>query len=123
MKKVLLTDNREQTMPEIRMRDFSRTPRALEFDADGDHFVCYSDVPPTVLQDMLNLVDPMRHDFGLVAEFFDLAMPKASADLARKRLNSAENPLSLVQALEIATWLIEEHSQRPLAQSENSSDG
>lgn len=110
-------------MTQTRLRDFSRVPRPLEFDADGDHFVCHPHVPPETLQDMLNLVPEMQEDFGRIGDFFTLAMPGPSATLMNLRLNSVTNPITLMQALDIATWLIEAHSQRPTLPSASSTSG
>lgn len=112
-------------MTEIRTRDFSRTPRKLEFSADGETYECHPAVPPVVLQEMLDLSQgQMESDFTKIADFFDLAAPEAVASRIRARLTPGhDNPIDLYQAISIVVWLIEEYGQRPTTPSETSTDG
>ena len=112
-------------MTEVRMRDFSRKVRELGFTADGETYTCLPAIPPVSLQEILRLVRGRMHeDWATAGEFFDIVMDEGEAARIKKRLDPDNgSPLDLHQILDIAKWLIAEHSQRPTTPSATSSDG
>lgn len=110
-------------MTQVRIRDFTRAPRALEFTADGDTFTCRSAIAPAALQELVELTRSIGTEFSRVDEVFDIIMDAPNAAKAKARAENRDKPLDLYQILAILGWLVEEYGQRPLEQSEISSNG
>lgn len=102
-------------MTEVRMRDFSASPRELEFTADGETYQCHSEVTPDVLQEILTLTrGRLQEDFGTLVEAFELVMLPEVAQTFTPRLHKGHpKPIGMGRAAAILAWLIEEYSQRP----------
>lgn len=110
-------------MTNVRTRDFSRAPRELEFTADGDTFTCRPAIAPAALQELIELTRAIGTEFSRVGEVFDIVMDAPNAARAKARAENRDKPLDLYQILAVLGWLVEEYGQRPLEQSETSSNG
>jgi hypothetical protein len=112
-------------MTEVRFRDFSRTPRDVSFDADGEHYTCVPAVAPEVLQEMLTALKGVKEDpVGSLKMVMELVLVPDSAERIIARLKRGHpNPLDIGQAVEICKWLTEEYAQRPTQPPSSSSNG
>jgi len=112
-------------MTEVRFRDFSRTPREINFDADGEHYEGVPAVAPEVLQEMLAALKTVKDDpVGSLKLVWELVLVPESAERITARLKRGHpNPLDIGQAIEICKWLTEEYAQRPTQPSITSSNG
>lgn len=105
---------------EVRMRDFTKAPRKLAFKAENDVFDCYDEIDPASLQEAIKLIEVMQGDFARTADFFDRMMDAENAKRFRARMAPGPDAIGLHRALAIATWLVEEHAQRPTMPSVDS---
>lgn len=112
-------------MTEVRFRDFSRAPREIGFSADGEEYQVRSAIPPETLQEMAALMKAVRDDpLGSLDAIMRIALEDESAERMCARLRKGHpNPLDIVQAGEICTWMVEQFAQRPTGPSASSSDG
>lgn len=112
-------------MTEVRFRDFSRKPRDMYFDADGERYYCLPAVAPEVLQEMVTSLRAVKDDpVGALKQVFELVLVEESAVRIVARLKKGHpNPIDIMQAVDICEWLTEEFAQRPTRPSTSSSDG
>lgn len=112
-------------MTEVRFRDFSRKPRDISFDADGEHYAGVPAVAPEVLQEMLGALKEVKDDpVGSLKKVWELVLVPESAERIIARLKKGHpNPLDIGQAIDIVKWLTEEYAQRPTQPPTSSSNG
>lgn len=128
------------------MRDFTRTPKVIEFRIDDDVFRCHPVLPADVLMDFAVKAEGMGDNPSgeqgiqamldvlqatLLPEHFQrfrerMRDPAKAAEEARAAGRAAPAPyvpIGLDQVSEIVPWIMEEYGLRPTAPSEDSSDG
>jgi len=112
-------------MTEVRFRDFSRKPREISFDADGEHYDCVSAVAPEVLQEMLGALKAVKDDpVGALKVVWELVLvPEAAERIIARLKRGHPNPIDVAQAVDICMWLTEEYAKRPTQPSISSSNG
>jgi hypothetical protein len=109
-------------MSEVRTRDFSRKVSALAFTAEGDHFDATPGVPPSTLQELIQIskADLQDNIEGILAFYEVVLLPESYVRFA-ERFHSKTNPIDVFQCIEIMTWLLEQYTARPTTPSVGSS--
>lgn len=109
-------------MSEVRTRDFSRKVSALDFTADGDRFDAIPGVPPSTLQELLEISkSDLQENVQAILKFYEIVLLPESYTTFAERFASKTNPIDVFQCIEIMTWLLEQYTARPTMPSVGSS--
>lgn len=123
-------------MAEVQFRSFSKARPKIEFAAgpDEETFEAYPVMPPTKLQEMLEVIKRVRsvggddsdraaRSFVMLREFFEQVLRDESYSRFVKKLEDVENGVQLEECMDIFQWLVECYGLRPTTSSPSSSAG
>lgn len=109
-------------MSEVRTRDFSRKVSALAFTAEGDRFDATPGIPPSTLQELLEISkSDLQGNLDGILKFYEIVLLQESYVRFAERFQSKTNPIDVFQCIEVMTWLLEQYTARPTMPSVGSS--
>ncbi len=121
---------------DVQFKSFARARPKIEFDCgpDAEVFEAYPVMPPTQLQEMLNIIKRVRSvgtddtdraakSFQMMEDFFQLILRDESYTRFQKKLQDKENGVQIDELMEVFQWLIERYGLRPSQSPNSSSDG
>jgi hypothetical protein len=114
-------------MSEEEAKDFSRERKPdVPFTIDGDRFVAVGTPPGMAILDVsaVNKAEDLDK-IRIVFDFLDKVLLPESAALFAERLASAEKPIEIEQATDVAVWLVQEkyNKERPTEAPSPSENG
>lgn len=109
----------------VQIKDFSKKRKVVQFQLDGELYVCYPALAIPTLQEVTKISADFSVDTAIEAlsAFFHLVMPAEAAGRLSAKLSNKESPLEIDQAADIMQWLVEEYGMRPTKSSSESSTG
>lgn len=110
------------------IKDFSEQHERVLFRVDGDVFEAARTIPGKTLARFAGRFAniekvPAEQQLDAMAEALGMVLLPESNALFQKRLDDLHNPISLEQASNVITWLLERYGMRPTQPSSPSSDG
>lgn len=114
--------------PAAPVKDFSQARERLLFKIDGDVFEAAAALPGKTLARFagrfgdIDKVAP-EQQLDAITDALGMVLLPGSAALFAKRLEDLTNPISLEQASDVITWLLERYGMRPTEPSSPSSAG
>lgn len=116
------------TPADAELKDFSAPSRELKFKIDGDVFHAVPDIAGGLLIDFAVHAQSLgeaelQSQPAIFEQMFDLVLFDESAKLFSERMRDKNRPITLKQAMDVVTWLMEQYGMRPTQPSETSSDG
>lgn len=110
------------------IKDFTQARERVIFRIDGDMFEAASALPGKTLARFAGRfadIDktPPEQQLDAIADALGMVLLPESAARFAKRLDDLTNPISLEQASDVITWLLERYGMRPTEPSSPSSAG
>lgn len=110
------------------IKDFSEQHERVLFRIDGDVFEAARTIPGKTLSRFAgrfaNIEQvPAEQQLDAIADALGMVLLPESNALFQKRLDDLHNPISLEQASNVITWLLERYGMRPTEPSSPSSAG
>lgn len=118
-----------ETNKEVRFKNFTKKREPVWFQVDEDRFQALPVLPVPTMQLLIGQANALQgkaaspETLGEILHIFDTVLVPESAARFTERLKSTDNPVDLIQVMDILTWLMEGYGQRPTQQSSGSSDG
>jgi hypothetical protein len=100
----------------------------VKFRIDADVFVGVSNIPALHLMEFAATFDgitesAMMQDPEAFGRIFHLVLVSDSADRFFERMGSRDEPISMVQVMNVMPWIMEQYGMRPTEPSGTSSNG
>lgn len=97
----------------------------LGFELNGQEFECYSAIPGSVLLEFVRGASSAdgATSAGALYTFLEAAMPEAEWERLNEVLHSPETIIELEMIADIVSFLVENFSDRPTTEPEDSSSG
>ena len=109
----------------VRMKDFTKKKKVVQFVFDGEVYRCYPGLAPEGLQELIKYADDITPQNALASldGFFGIVMNEENARKIQLKLRDKESPLEIDVATDMMLWILEEFGLRPTQSSPDSSTG